>query len=348
MRATLAELASLVAGEVMGEASIQITGISSPELAGPEDITFIVNARHEPRLRSSRAAAVMVPEARLGGSLPKIVVQGVYLAYAKVAAFFNPLKKENRGVAPEAWVHPEARLGEGVTIYPFAWIGAAARLGDRVTVYPMVCVGERCEIGDDSIIYPGAVLYPGCHLGKRVIVHAGTVIGSDGFGYAKDGSVSVKIPQLGTVRIEDDVEIGANCAVDRASFGATSIGAGVKMDNLVQVGHNVTIGQNAVLAGQVGLAGSVRVGKGAVLAGQVGVANHVTIGDGAMIGSKSGVAQDVASGQLMSGIPAIAHRSWLRASQSFGRLPDLLKRVRALEKKLESLERKLGHESEPG
>lgn len=346
MKATLAELAALVGGEVLGDPSIEITGISSPELAGSRDITFIVNARHEPRLQATQAAAVMVPEARLGGGLPKIVVPGVYLAYARVAALLHPSKPEGRGVAPDAWVHPEARVGEDVTVYPFVWIGRGARIGDRVTLYPMVCVGEGCEIGEDSVLYPGVVVYPGCSLGRRVVIHAGTVIGSDGFGYARDGSRCVKIPQLGTVRIEDDVEIGANAAVDRASFGTTWIQRGVKMDNLVQVGHNVTVGEDAVLAGQVGLAGSVQVGRAVVLAGQVGVANHVRIGEGAMVGSKSGVAQDVPPGGLVSGIPAIPHRIWLRSSHAFSRLPELVRKVRALERRVESLERQLGDESE--
>jgi UDP-3-O-[3-hydroxymyristoyl] glucosamine N-acyltransferase len=346
VKATLAELAQLVGGEVLGDPSLEIHGISSPELAGPRDITFIVSARHEPRLLATQAAAVMVPDARLGGSRCKIVVPRVYLAYARVAELLHPREQQAGVVAPEAWVHPEAQLGGGVTVYPFAWVGRGARLGERVTIYPLVCVGEGCEVGEDSVLYPGVVLYPGCSLGRRVIVHAGTVIGSDGFGYARDGTRSVKIPQLGGVRIEDDVEIGANAAVDRASFGATWIQRGVKMDNLVQVGHNVIVGEDAVLAGQVGLAGSVRVGRAVVLAGQVGVANHLRIGDGAMVGSKSGVAQDVPPGGLMSGIPAIPHRNWLKSSQVFGRLPELLRRLRAVEKRLDSLERRAANGAE--
>ncbi|MEJ5375674.1 MAG: UDP-3-O-(3-hydroxymyristoyl)glucosamine N-acyltransferase [bacterium] len=342
MKATLAQLAELVQGEVCGDPFLEIHGISSPELAGPKDITFVVSPRHEHRLEGTKAAAVMVPDARLGGSMCKIVVPRVYLAYARVAAFFHPWEPPEFGVSPEAWVHPEASLGTGVIVYPFVWIGRGAQVGDRAVLYPMVCVGEGCQIGEDTILYPGVVMYPGCSVGKRVIVHAGTVIGSDGFGYARDGTRSVKIPQLGTVRIEDDVEIGANVAVDRGSFGATWIQRGVKMDNLVQIGHNVVVGEDAILAGQVGLAGSVQVGKAAVLAGQVGVANHLKIGEGAVVGSKSGVAQDVPAGGLVSGIPAIPHRNWLKSSQVFGRLPELMRRIRDIEKRLEHLERRGG------
>lgn len=346
MKATLAQLAKLVQGEVLGDPSVEIHGISSPELAGPEDITFIVSPRHEHRLETTRAVAVMVPDARLGGNMYKIVVPRVYLAYARVAAFFHPKEVHGLGVSPDACVHPEAVLGREVTVYPFVWIGRGARVGDRAVLYPMVCVGEDCRIGDDTVLYPGVVIYPGCSVGKRVIVHAGTIIGSDGFGYARDGTRSVKIPQLGTVFIEDDVEIGANSAVDRASFGATRIQRGVKVDNLVQIGHNVVVGEDTVLAGQVGLAGSVQIGRAAVLAGQVGVANHLRIGDGAMVGSKSGVAQDVPPGGLVSGIPAIPHRNWLRSSQAFGRLPELLRRMKAIEKRLDSLERRAGNGKE--
>lgn len=342
MKLTLSEVARLVDGKVVGDPHLEIEGISSPELAGPKDITFIVSPKHEKRLAQTKASAVMVPHEGLGGEMAKVVVPHVYLAYAKVASFLNPPPKRAPGVSPEAWIHPEARLGKEVTIYPFVWIGKGAQIGDRVTIFPMVFVGEGCQIGEDCVLHPGVVLYPGCILGKKVIVHAGTVVGSDGFGYARDGSSWVKIPQLGRVRIEDDVEIGANVAIDRASFGETVVRRGVKIDNLVQVGHNVEIGEDSILAGQVGLAGSVKLGKGVVLAGQVGVANHVKIGDGATVGSKSGVAQDVPEGSTMSGIPAITHRDWLKSSQAFPRLPELMRRLKSLEKRLEALERQSG------
>ncbi len=341
MKVTLGELADLVKGEVNGDASTKIEGVSSLELAGPSQITFLVHSRFEARLERSRAAAVIVASREIRDDRPKLVVKDPYLAYAKVATFFHPRVPSMDGVSPLAFVHQEAVLGEGISIYPFAWVDRGAKIADRATLYPGVCVGEACVVGEDSVLHPGVVLYPRCELGKRVVVHAGTVIGSDGFGYAREGSRSVKIPQLGIVRIDDDVEIGANSAVDRASFGMTWIQRGVKADNLVQVGHNVVIGEDSILAGQVGIAGSVALGRGVTLAGQVGVANHLRIGDGATVGSKSGVAQDIPQGGVASGIPAIPHRSWLRSTRIIPRLPELMKRLHALEKKVETLEKEI-------
>jgi UDP-3-O-[3-hydroxymyristoyl] glucosamine N-acyltransferase len=338
---SLRDLADLVGGEVLGDPAVEITGISSLELAEPGQITFIAHVRHQERLKASRASAVIVSRPEIGGQLPKIVVGNPYLAYAKVAAFFHPGPCAFPGVSPSAVVHPDARLGVDVSIGPLVWVDRDAQIGDRVTLFPGVCVGEGCVIGEDTVLYPRAVLYPHCRLGRRVIVHAGAVIGSDGFGFAREGARSVKIPQLGTVLIDDDVEIGANAAIDRASFGTTWIQRGVKIDNLVQIGHNVRVGEDSILAGQVGLAGSVEVGRGVTLAGQVGVANHLRLGDGVLVASKSGVAQDIPPGSVMSGIPAIPHRIWLRSAQVFSRLPQLLRRLRAVESALKSLEREI-------
>ncbi len=338
MRASLAELAALVGGEVVGDPSLEVEGISSLELAGPTDITFVVNARYASRLKESKAAAVIVPDRGTGAERPRLVVRNVYLAYATVAAFLHAAHQPSKGLSPHAFVHPEARLGREVAVLPMVWVDRGAEIGDRVTLFPGVCVGEGCVVGEESILYPGVILYPRCRVGKRVIVHAGSVIGSDGFGFARDGVRSVKIPQLGIVRIDDDVEIGANNTIDRASFGMTWIQRGVKTDNLVQIGHNVVIGEDTVLAGQVGIAGSVVVGRGVTMAGQVGIANRVRIGDGAIMASKTGVAQDVPAAAVVSGIPAIPHRTWLRSSQVFSRLPELTRRLRAIEKKVEALE----------
>lgn len=341
MTATLGELAALVGGEVIGDPSLEIEGISSLELAGPRQITFVAHARHAARLKECRAAAVVVANPEIGGDRPKLVVSNPYLAYAKIASFLNPVSHPRLGVSPHAFVHPEATIGAEVTIHPLVWVDRGAEIGDRATLYPGVCIAEGCVIGEDSVLYPGVVLYPRTRLGKRVIVHSGAVIGSDGFGFVREGQRAVKIPQLGIVTIEDDVEIGANDTIDRASFGSTTIKRGVKTDNLVQVGHNVVIGEDSLLAGQVGIAGSTELGRGVTLAGQVGVANGLRIGDGAIVGSKSGVAQDVPPGSVISGIPAIPHKTWLRNAQITQRLPDLVKRLRALEKRVEELEREV-------
>jgi UDP-3-O-[3-hydroxymyristoyl] glucosamine N-acyltransferase len=339
--ATLGELAALVGGEVVGDPSLEIEGISSLELAGPRQITFLAHPRHAGRVEGSRAAAVVVPSRDLGGDRPKLVVSNPYLAYARIASFFNPVSHPRLGISPHAFVHPEASIGAEVTIHPMVWVDRGAQIGDRATLYPGVCVSQGCVIGEDSVLYPGVVLYPGTRLGKRVIVHSGAVIGSDGFGFVRDGDRAVKIPQLGIVTVEDDVEIGANTAIDRASFGSTTVKRGVKTDNLVQVGHNVVIGEDSLLAGQVGIAGSTELGRAVTLAGQVGVANGLRIGERAVVGSKSGVAQDVPPGAVISGIPAISHKTWLRNAQIIQRLPELVKRLRALEKRVEELEREV-------
>jgi UDP-3-O-[3-hydroxymyristoyl] glucosamine N-acyltransferase len=341
MRKSLGELAALVGGEVVGDASIMVEGIASIELAGPCEITFLSNPRYAEQLKSSKAGAVIVAREDLGGDKPKLVVPNPYVAYAQVATLFHPLAPPPRGLAPEAFVHPQVKIGQDVSIYPLVWVDRGATLGDRVVLFPGVFVGEDCVIDEDTIIYPGVVLYPRCQLGKRVIVHAGSVIGSDGFGYARDGAKSIKIPQLGIVRIDDDVEIGANNTIDRASFGMTWIQRGVKTDNLVQIGHNVVIGEDSILTGQVGIAGSSKLGRSVILGGQAGIADHIHLGDGVMVGPQAGVAQDVPARTIVTGTPAIPHRVWLRTTPVIPRLPELLKRIRMLEKKLAVLENEI-------
>lgn len=339
MKKTLQELAQYVGGQLEGDPRLEVEGISSIQLAGPREITFVVHQRHEKELEKSNACAVIVPERRLGGDRPKIIVPNPYLAYAKIAQLFHPIHPPYRGVSQEALIHPSAELGREVTIYPFVYVEEGVKIGDGSCLFPWVFVGRGCMIGSRCILYPAVVLYPGCILGNNVIVHAGCVLGSDGFGYARDGRRSVKIPQVGRVRIDDDVEIGSNSAVDRASFGETWIQRGVKIDNLVQIGHNVEVGEDSILAGQVGIAGSSRLGKAVILGGQVGVADHVEIGDGALVGAKSGVAQDLPAGKAFSGIPAYQHRRWLRNTKIIPQLPELQRRIQLLERRIKELER---------
>lgn len=341
MRKTIGELAEVVGGSVVGDPKFVVEGISSVELAGPREITFVVNPRYAAALKTSRAGAVIVSSPELGGDRPMIVVGNPYLAYARIAQLFHTATKPTPGVAEGSFVHRQAKIGQDVSIAPMVWVDRGSDVGARVILYSGVWVGEGCLIGEDSVLHPGVILYPKSRVGKRVIVHAGTVIGSDGFGYARDGTRSIKIPQMGIVQIDDDVEIGANNTIDRASFGTTWIQRGVKTDNLVQIGHNVVVGEDSILVAQVGIAGSVEVGRRVILAGQVGVAGRIHIGDGAMVGPKSGVGKDVPEGGIVSGAPAIPHRTWLRTTHVIPRLPELLKRVRALEKKVETLEREL-------
>lgn len=337
-RSTLKDLAALVGGEFEGDGNLELKAIASLEDAREGDITFLAERKHAPRLQVSRASAAIVPPGMPAPTKPVIRVANPYLAYAKVQAFFQEGEYVARGVDARAFLGEGVKLGRDVSLYPFVYVGDGCRIGDRAVLYPGVYLGEAVEIGDESTLYPNVVVMKGCIIGKRVILHAGTVIGSDGFGFARDGSRYVKIPQVGIVVIEDDVEIGANCAVDRAAMGKTWIRRGVKTDNLVQVGHNVSIGEDTILVAQVGIAGSTRVGSRVALGGQVGVVGHIAIGDGAMIGAQSGVAQDVAPGQVLSGSPAFAHKEWLRAQALYQKLPEMRRSLTELERKIKRLE----------
>jgi len=333
----LAELAERLGCELRGDGGREVTGVAPIERAGPGDVTFLANPRYAAHLEASRAAAVILAP---GHEAPTacLVTPNPYLAFARAVALLRPEERPAAGVHPSAQVHPAARLGEGVHVGALAVIGEGVRVGARSVVHPHVVLYDGVEVGEDCVLHSGVQVRERCRLGSRVVVQNGAVVGSDGFGFARDGEGRYhKFPQVGIVVVEDDVEIGALTAVDRAALGETRIGRGTKLDNLVQIGHSVTIGENTVLAGQVGIAGSTRVGSGVTLAGQVGVAGHLTIGDGVIVTAQSGIPGDVEKGAVLSGTPAIANRSWLKASAVFARLPELQKRLRDLERKVESL-----------
>jgi len=344
MKATLNELAALLGGQVEGDGSLEVGSIAGIEEAKEGEITFLSELKNLPRLQKTKASAAIVPLSLPPFSKPVIRTSNPYLAYAKIQTFFTQKPFVPRGIDPRAHVGKDVQMGREVSIYPFVYIGDGSRVGDRVVLYPGVYLGESTRVGEESILYPNVVVMDGCLIGKRVIIHAGTVIGSDGFGFAREGPRYVKIPQVGIACIEDDVEIGANCAVDRAAMGKTWIKRGVKTDNLVQVGHNVTIGEDTVLVAQVGISGSTKVGDRVALGGQVGVVGHLTIGDEAMVGAQSGVAQDVLPGQTVSGTPAFAHRDWLRSQALIPRLPGMKRALTALEKRIKILEEKIKKE----
>ena len=347
-RATLEELAILVGGKVEGDGTLEVEGIDSLEDAGEGEVTFLAELRHAPRLEKTRASAAIVPPSLPPFSKPVIRTPNPYLAYAKVQAFFQHRPYVPRGVDPRAFIGQGVKLGRDVSIYPFVYIGDGSEIGDRAVLYPGVYLGESVQVGEESILFPNVVVMNRCLIGKRVILHPGTVIGSDGFGFAREGARYVKISQVGVVIIEDDVEIGANCAVDRAAMGKTWIKRGVKTDNLIQVGHNVIIGEDTVLVAQVGIAGSTEVGNRVALGGQVGVVGHIKIGDGAMIGAQAGVGQDVAPGQVLSGSPAFPHREWLRAQAIFPKLPEMRRVLIGLEKRIKKMEEAAGNRQSAG
>lgn len=334
---SLTELAQRAGGTVHGDGTVAISGVASIEKAGPGSISFFSDRRFEKLVPVTGASALIVgkPTDLFGG--PQLVTENPLLAFAKAAALFAPPPEPYPGISGSASVHETARLGTGVSVYPNVFIGAGADVGDRVILFPGVYVGEQVRIGNDSVVYPNVSIMAGTVIGNRVILHAGAVIGSDGFGFVREGASSLKIPQMGTVLIEDDVEIGANSCVDRAALGETIIRSGVKMDNLVQVGHNTVIGENSIIVAQVGISGSVRIGRRVVIGGQVGIADHLEVGDEAMVAAQAGLAKSVAAGQVVSGSPAIAHRKWLRASGLTARLPEMAERIRNLEKSIAEL-----------
>jgi len=337
-KATLDELANLVGGKVEGDGSLRVQGIASLEEAGEEDITFLAEVKNLSRLEKTRASAVIVPINLPPSPRPLIRTANPYLAYAKVQAFFQTKPLAPRGIDPRAFIGQGVKIGRDVSIFPFVFVADGCELGDRVILYPGVYLGESARVGEDSVLFPNVVVMDRCLVGKRVILHPGTVIGGDGFGFARDGARHVKIPQVGTVVIEDDVEIGTNCAVDRAAMGKTLIKRGVKTDNMVHIGHNVTVGEDTIIVAQVGIAGSTEIGNRVALGGQVGVVGHLKIGDGAMIGAQAGVGQDVGPGQILSGSPAFPHREWLRAQVAFRKLPEMKRTLAELEEKVKKME----------
>lgn len=338
MQTTLAELARLVGGEVVGESQTVIHGLAPLEQAQPGDLTFVTAPKYADRLASSRASAVLV-DLSLPVDRPAIRVQEPAVGLATLLERFFPPRHPRWHVDPRAVLDPEVVLGEQVHIGPYAVIGPGTRLGNRVVVYPGTYIGERCDIGDDCVIYANVSIYPQVILGRGVIVHSGAVLGADGFGFhpLPDGAYR-KIPQAGRVVIGDEVEIGANTCIDRATVGDTVIEKGTKLDNLVQVGHNTIVEAYSVLAGQVGLSGSVRVGRGVRMAGQVGVADHVTIGEGATIAAQSGVPSDVEPGAVMFGYPAAPITTFKRMHLYSMRLGELFRHVKQLQRRLELLE----------
>jgi len=338
MEMTLGELAQRLGAELRGDSHLRISGVAALEDATETEISFVVSPKYRMLAKQTAAGALIVPAGMEDLERPLLVSPNPYLAFAQILALFTERPRAALGVSPKAHLGDGVGLGQGVSIHPLAYVGEGAIIGERVTLHGGVYVGAGVEIGDDAFIHPNVTILDRCIVGKRVIIHSGTVVGSDGFGFAQDGGRHVKIPHTGIVRIDDDVEIGANCAIDRATLGMTWIQRGAKIDNLVQVAHNVVVGEDSIIVAQVGISGSTRIGKSVILAGQVGVVGHVEIGDGARVGAQSGIAQSVPPGQVVSGSPAIPHQDWLRTCHLVRRLPELRKRVMELEKRLAQLE----------
>ena len=339
---TLAELSVLVDGELTGDPEITVRGLADLALAGPGELAFLVKAAGLQKLKNSKASAFIVPTGLTFDEKPLIKVANPYLAAARIQNFFQAKPFQATGINPKSHIGKNCDIPEEITIGPFVCIGDRVRLGERVTLHPGVVLGDDVEIGDDCLLYHNVTVYHSCTIGARVIIHSGTVIGSDGFGFATDENNNhVKWPHIGTVQIDDDVEIGANVTIDRATFGKTHIMQGTKMDNLIHIGHNVKIGKNSLVVAQVGIGGSASLGNNVVLGGQVAIKGHIHLDDGAMVAAKSGVHANVPKGTIVSGIPAIPHKDWLKASTIFAKLPKLYGELLDMRQKTEKMYRKL-------
>ena len=337
---TAQQIALAVGAEVEGDGAVAITGASAIDSASAGDITFAVDVRRAGLLAGCQASAVIVPtEAQTPPGLTVLRATDAEAAFAKTLALLAPAEdRPPVGLHASAVVHETARLGRDTALGAHAVVAAGATLGDRVTLCSHVCIGENSTIGDDTVLFPGVVVRHGCRIGRRCRIHPNAVIGSDGFGYYHRDGVHHKVPHIGTVEIGDDVEIGACACVDRAKMGATRIGDGAKIDNLVQIAHNVQVGKGALLAGLVGVAGSSKLGDYVVLGGHVGIRDNIRIGDGVQVAGFSAVGQDVQAGKVLSGIPAFGLRDHLRAHMVFTRLPEMRRQVKALQARLDALE----------
>jgi len=336
---TLSEVAEAIGGKCEGDPSIEIAGIAGIREAGNGEISFLANGRYQGFVSETRASALIVNQDAEVNGLPAIRVEDPYLCYLKAIQLFSqPLRGAfPPGISERATVDPGAEMGDDCHVGDFVHVAPGCRIGRDVVLMPGSIVMANSEIGDGSIIFPNVTLRENSRLGRRVIIHAGTVIGSDGFGYAWDGNCHRKIPQIGHVEIGDDVEVGANVTIDRATTGVTRIAEGCKIDNLVQIAHNVQIARNSIVVAQVGISGSTRIGSQVKIAGQAGIVGHIEIGDGAQVGAQAGVTKSVEPGCSVSGYPARAHDQSLRLQAAVTRLPDLVKRVRELEKELARL-----------
>ena len=337
---TLAKIAQTLGLRLKGD-DREVTGINTLEAAGPDEISFLANAKYARFLPHTKACAVIVMEEHADEVPRALISENPYVDFGRAVALFAKPQGSFSKTSDSSFIHSAAVVEDGCTVYPFVYIGPRAHISTGAVLFPGCYVGEDCSIGQGCILYPNAVLMAGTVLGKNCVVHPGVVLGADGFGFIREAAGVQKIPQIGTVRIGDNVEIGANSTVDRAVLGSTQVGDDTKIDNLVQLGHNVTVGRRCFLVSQVGISGSTKVGDDVTMAGQVGVAGHLTIGNGVTIGPKSGVAKDIADGVTCGGAPVVEGRTYLRTLAVMPKLPDMYKRIGQLEQELADLRKLL-------
>lgn len=345
MEFNAATIAGFLKGEIEGNPEIKVNTIAKIEEGTPGALSFLANPKYEHYIYTTKSSIVLVnksfvPSAKIEATLIK--VENAYESFASLLRLVDQARPRKKGIHPTAIIEPTAKIGADVYIGPYAYIGDNAVIGDNSAVYPHVYIGDHTKIGANCILNPGVKIYHDCLIGEGCIIHAGSVIGSDGFGFAPQSENEyMKIPQLGNVILEDLVEIGANVTVDRATMGSTIIHKGVKLDNLIQIGHNVEVGENTVMAAQTGIAGSTKIGKNCMFGGQVGIAGHIKIANGSKIGAQAGILGDVKEeNTIIIGSPAIEIKNFMKSSVIFKRLPDLKTKIDTLEKDVESLKKK--------
>jgi UDP-3-O-[3-hydroxymyristoyl] glucosamine N-acyltransferase len=338
----LSEIAVKLGCEMRADRDLEIFRVAGIDEAGPGDLTFVSNRKYLSHIKDTHASAIILGYDIPPVELPSLRSDNPYLAFARSLELFFEPQRPPQGIHPSAQVSADADVGDNPSIGAFAVVSAGCKLGANVTIYPHAVVYPNAVLGDDVVLHAHAVIRESCRLGNRVVIQNGAVVGSDGFGFAPQGNEGYyKIPQTGRVIVEDDVEIGANTTIDRAAVGDTIVRRGAKLDNLVQVGHGAVVGENSVLAAQVGLAGSTRLGRNVRAGGQVGFAGHLEVGDNAVVTAQSGTSHDVPPGAIVSGSPAFANSEWLRSVAAFPRIPALLQHVRRLEKEVERLKAQL-------
>lgn len=332
------EIASFVGGTVSGDGEAKIKAVRGIDEAAEGDLTFVANRKYRKKLVSTGATAVLVPRDTVCPGKNLILVDDPYVAFGRVLGILYPEEQTGTGISDQAWLAADAHISPGATIHPFVYVGARTKVGSGVVLYPGVFLDHDVVVGDDSVLYPHVTVYRRCRIGRRVVIHAGAIIGSDGFGFARPGWENIKIPQTGFVQIDDDVEIGANTTIDRGTIGKTWIKQGAKIDNLVQIAHNVVIGEKAMIVSQVGIAGSTKIGDRVLIGGQAGLVGHITIGDGTMIAARSGIHEDIPPGRIVAGAPHQPHREWLRTAATIPKLPEMRNTITQLVKKIEEIE----------
>jgi UDP-3-O-[3-hydroxymyristoyl] glucosamine N-acyltransferase len=343
MKFTAKQLADVLNGIVDGNPDVLVSKLSKIEEGVPESVSFLANPQYTPYIYTTDASVVIVnndfkPENPLKKDLTLIRVEDAYKAFAKLLETYNQLQLNKKGIDQLSHISESAKVGDGVYIGAFVYIGSNSKIGDNVKIYPHCYIGDNVEIKNNTTLFPGVKVYASCVIGADCTIHAGVIIGADGFGFAPDSAGYKKVPQIGNVIIEDRVEIGSNTTIDRATLGSTVIRKGVKLDNLIQIAHNVEIGENTVIAAQTGIAGSAKIGKNCMIGGQVGIVGHITIADNVKIAAQSGIGSSITKeGEIVQGSPAFQIGDYKRSYVSFRNLPQIQEKIQTLEKEIQQL-----------